>query len=159
MLKQVLLGNVDPYYDEDYSRARLSSASGRPVVQKGMGFVIGDESSSESEEEEEEEEEEGEEGETSLGEGSVMSMLTSYFCPATGEGLVSMLTSYFCPATNEGSVSMLTSYFCPPTGEGLVSMLFCPATAGEGLFSEHAILPCYWWCGFSEHAILPCYWW
>ena len=99
MLKQVLLGNVDPYYDEDYSRARLSSASGRPVVQKGMGFVIGDESSSESEEEEEEEEEEGEEGETSLGEGSVMSMLTSYFCPATNEGSVSMLTSYFCPAT------------------------------------------------------------
>ncbi len=59
MLKQVLLGNKDPYYgDEEYSRARLSSASGRPVLQKGVGLVFGEETSSESEEEEEEEEEE-----------------------------------------------------------------------------------------------------
>lgn len=57
MLKQVLLGNKDLEYDEDYSRARVSSVSGRPVLQKGMGIVIGDESSSESEEEDEEEEE------------------------------------------------------------------------------------------------------
>lgn len=76
MLKQVLLGNMDSYYDEDYSRARLSSASGRPVLQKGMGLVIGEESSSESEEEEEEEEEvEGEEGGISFGE-DLVSMLS-----------------------------------------------------------------------------------
>lgn len=54
----MLLGNKDPFDDEegDISRVRLSSASGRPVLQKGVGLVIGDESSSESEEEEEEEE-------------------------------------------------------------------------------------------------------
>jgi hypothetical protein len=58
----VLLGNKDVILDDDYSRPRLSSASGKPVLKTGMGIVIGEESSSESEDEEEEEEEEEEEG-------------------------------------------------------------------------------------------------
>ena len=61
MLRQVLLGNTDDF--DGVARARVSSISGRPVLQKGMGLVIGDESSSEEEEEEEKEEEEEEEEE------------------------------------------------------------------------------------------------
>ena len=57
MLKQILLNNEDPYNnveddDDEFSRARVSSMSGRPVRQKGMAILIGDESSSESEGEE-----------------------------------------------------------------------------------------------------------
>ena len=49
MLRQVLLGN-DPFLeDEEETRVRLSSVSGKPVLQRGMGLVIGAESSSESE--------------------------------------------------------------------------------------------------------------
>lgn len=62
MLRQVLLGNRDPFAgEEEEVRVRLSSMSGKPVLQKGMGLVIGDMSSSESESEEEEEEEEDDE--------------------------------------------------------------------------------------------------
>ena len=53
MLKQVLLGNQDILVDSEGTRVRVSSVSGRPVHQKGVAIVIGDESSSESEGEEE----------------------------------------------------------------------------------------------------------
>lgn len=51
MLKNVLLGkNVKDEF-EPQDRARVSSISGRPVRQDGVGIVIGNESSSESEDE------------------------------------------------------------------------------------------------------------
>ena len=51
LLKNVLLGNEIEDDLDPLDRVRVSSISGRPVRQDGVGIVIGDESSSESEDE------------------------------------------------------------------------------------------------------------
>ena len=51
LLKSVLLGNEIEDDLGPQNRVRVSSISGRPVRQDGVGIVIGDESSSESEDE------------------------------------------------------------------------------------------------------------
>ena len=51
LLKNVLLGNEIEDELGPLDRVRVSSISGRPVRQDGVGIVIGDESSSESEDE------------------------------------------------------------------------------------------------------------